>query len=579
MTRIDPVKRLVAAALQRRRAAAFASFARACEDPAAAQERALTALMTRLSGTAVARRLGLTHPRPVRSVAELRERVPLTRYDDYRPELERALTGVPNQLTPGRPDLFAITSGTSGHAKHIPIDEAYRETFQRPMQHYLYGLAKDHPAAFSGSVLYLVGPTFIGLTPGHTPIGSISGHNLRRLSPLLRRFSAIPHHAFDLSDLGASTWAQALFALRREISFAVSITTHPLALLGETLRDHADALLRDLSDGTFFPFGRPSGLAPGDPSALGPPGTLAALRAQLRPEPRRARLLSRRAAAAGALTPASAWPTLALLSCWWHASAGSHLALLPALYGAHVPIRTAVYSATEGWLNVPRRDRDASDPSSASGVLAIESGVFELERLGPDLDTGLGETLLPHEAEPGQDYGLVLSSGCGLWRYRLGDRVRVTGFFGRTPELHYVQKLGQTMSLAHDMTSEDHVRTALTNLTERFGITRWVFGPGAPDGLRPRYRLAVQLADHSSGPDLAPLAAAFDAALSKANMGYGADREADILAPCEVLALSAQDFAAWDEARKRTLGPQSKTPTFVKEPPHMPTPSSPPTAP
>ena len=41
-----------------------------------------------------------------------------------------------------------------------------------------------------------------------------------------------------------------------------------------------------------------------------------------------------------------------------------------------------------------------------------------------------GGTLLPHEATIGRDYELVITNLGGLYRYRIGDVVRVAGFHG-----------------------------------------------------------------------------------------------------------------------------------------------------
>ena len=531
------MKALVKRIMQANRGRKFRAFARACEDPSSAQERVLEGLLARSGHTAFARRIGAT-PARIQSVAELRDKVPLTSYDDIAVEIEASLAGRADQLVPGTPRFFAVTSGTSGRSKYIPIDEAYRRAFQTPMQHYLYGIVRDHPRTFDEKVLYMVGPPAIETAPGGATVGTISGYNYQNLSPILKRFAAVPWPVFAIRDPRAQSYAIARFAIRHEVSFAVAITTAPLAAVGETMRDHAETIFRDLYDGTLSM----------------PVGTLdAAERASLTPhlgrDRARARALERAAAIHGALVPKVAWPKLALISCWAHAGAATHRHLLPGLFG-DAPIRSAVYSATEGWINVPLRDDDPS------GVLAIESGLYEFETFDTD-GTPSGRTLLPHEVVVGDEYGIVLSSGCGLFRYRLGDRVRVTGHFHRTPELHFVQKVGAILSLAHDLTSEMHVRTAIDEVRETLPLARFAFGPGT--GFPPRYRLAVA----GDGLDARAVARAFDAALCRANLGYEADREADTLAEVEVVVIDAKAFDVWDAERRRAVGNQAKPLDFL----------------
>ena len=533
------MKALIQRAMQFRRARAFARYEHACHDPAAAQETALRWLVERSGHTALARRLGAT-PGQVRSIDDLRRRVPLTSYDEIAPEIDAALRGQPDQLIPGRPSFFALTSGTTGRSKYIPIDDAYRRAFQTPMQHYLYGVVRDHPRAFSAKVLYMVGPPEVEHTPGGAVAGTISGYNYRALPKLLASVGAVPWQVFAVRDPLAQVHATARLALRHDVSFAVAITTAPLAALGTAMRDHADLLLRDLHDGTLtIPTGA---LTQAERDMLQPFATR---------DPRRARALTHACSRAGGLTPRVAWPNLALLSCWAHAGAATHLHLFDELYGPG-PLRSAVYSATEGWINIPLRDHDPS------GALSIESGVYEFEVLD-ERGEPTGDTLLPHETVVGAEYGIVLSSGCGLFRYRLGDRVRVTGFFHRTPEIMFVRKLGAVLSLAHDMTTEDHVATAVAAVAASgVPLARWVFGPC--DGFPPRYRLVVA---SDGGMSAEAIAARFDAALGHANLGYEADREAAILAPVEVTLLGRAEFDAWEAARRAAVGHQSKPVRFV----------------
>ena len=81
--------------------------------------------------------------------------------------------------------------------------------------------------------------------------------------------------------------------------------------------------------------------------------------------------------------------------------------------------------ATEGVITIPR--------ANAGNVAAVLSHFLEF------LDDQ-GRPHLVHEVEPGAEYSVAITTGGGLWRYRLGDRVRVTGFLQRTPLLEFIGK-------------------------------------------------------------------------------------------------------------------------------------------
>lgn len=538
------MRRLVSAFLQARRKRGFTAFSRRCLDVEAAQSTLLERLVARNGRTALARRLGADS---VRTLADLR-RLPLTDYDAIQTELEAALAGRPDQLVAGRPGFFGMTSGTTGYAKYIPIDEAFRAEFQSTVQHFLYGVVRDHPRALDHKALYMVAPAVMQTTPGGEPAGAITGFNFRRLPALLRRFYAVPADAFEVRVPERALYTVARFALAAELSIAFAVTPAPLALLGAVIERHFEALLADLHDGTLAREGLSDALH-------------RSLTMGLRPDPARARTLAARAARARP-TPEHLYPELAVICCWAHAGAETHVAPMRATWGAHVPIRHAIYSATEGWMNVPLSD------AHPSGVLAADAIVIEF------IDAH-GVPRFAHElSEPGR-YEIVLTSGAGLWRYRLGDEVEVTGFHadstldsarsgrGRpAPLFHFIQKTGNVLSIAHDMTTEAHVRRAVEETLPRG--RRWVFGPDASGD---RYRVVLEGAPD---PDLPRLAAALDAALARANMGYADFRGDGLIAPIVLDLRSAAAFDAWEAARRTATVSQAKPTVFVKSPGDLP---------
>ncbi len=537
-------RRALAGALQIARTRRFRAFESLCQDPRDAQAALLGRLVDSHGHTALARRLGVTGRRDVES---FRREIPLTSYEDIRPEIEAAWNGAADQLAPGRPVFFAVTSGTSGTRKVIPITEDYRRSFQRPMHLFLWSLQRAHPSLFDQRVLYMVGPATIEHTPAGIPVGYISGFNYKKMPPLLQRFYAVPPEVFGILDPDANGYAVARMALMHDLSFGVAVTTGPLAGLARNLTAHREALLRDIHDGTFSP--------PGDLPAT----VLRGLRSLVRPDPRRARLLARRADAAGAFAPHALWPDIAALSCWYHAAAGSSFG---AVRDAWRPrsMRSALYSATEGWLNVPLRDGDPS------GVAAIDSVFFELEVLGGDGEP-TGQTVLIDEAEVGQRYGIVMTTPVGIWRYRLMDEVRVTGFFGRVPEFHFVQKVGAVLSAHHDLTSAWQLELALARIGEAFPAlrdARWLVWPEVGEGAG-RYGFAI--AAPENGPAAAEVAESLDAALGEANPIYAAERhDGQLSAPAVALVPQAL-IDAWDQQRLRNAaaGHQAKPVNLVKD--------------
>ncbi|MBK6574729.1 MAG: GH3 auxin-responsive promoter family protein [Sandaracinaceae bacterium] len=111
------MKALIQRAMQFRRARAFARYEHACHDPAAAQETALRWLVERSGHTALARRLGAT-PGQVRSIDDLRRRVPLTSYDEIRPRDRRGVAGA---ARPADPRAAVVLRADLGHHRALQV--------------------------------------------------------------------------------------------------------------------------------------------------------------------------------------------------------------------------------------------------------------------------------------------------------------------------------------------------------------------------------------------------------------------------------------------------------------------------
>jgi hypothetical protein len=124
--------------------------------------------------------------------------------------------------------------------------------------------------------------------------------------------------------------------------------------------------------------------------------------------------------------PAQLWPQLRCISCWGD---GPSAAYLPALQKAF----PGVFIQPKGLLST---EAFCSLPLGFDGhALAIRSHFFEF------LDSN-DNSYLAHEVQPGCTYQVVVTTGGGLYRYRLGDQVLVTGQLRQCPLLTFQQRAG-----------------------------------------------------------------------------------------------------------------------------------------
>jgi GH3 auxin-responsive promoter len=507
-------------------------FERATAEPDRAQAAVLRALLQRNARTAFGREHGFG---TIRTAAEYRRAVPLRDYEGFRPYVRRIAAGEPAVLTAEPVAAFATTSGTTGEPKLVPVTASWLARMSALVRLWMLRAQRDHPTLLDRAMLTIVSPAIEGHASTGLPFGALSGLLQRGLPSLVQRAQAVPYGAHLIADCEARGFVLLRLALARAVSVIGTPNPTTLIRLAEVARQHGDALLRAIHDGTLgIPW----------PDVHEEPGwdarvvrrTLAAL---LGPDARRARALTAAARRRGALRLQDAWPELALIGCWLGGHAGHHTRRLPEDYG-DVPLRDLGLVASEGRLTLPLVD------GSAAGVLAIDSGFYEFI---PEqaMDAGAPPVLLAHELEVGRRYDVVLSGANGLYRYDLNDIVEVRGFYRRTPLVAFVRKGRDMTSITGEKLHLNHLWAAVR---EAEGVTRvdvWQFRL-IPDVDACRYDLLVE----PSGAGLDEIGAeafarAVDEALGRSNVEYAAKRRSRRLGPLRLSVMRA----GWAERQCR----------------------------
>jgi len=161
---------------------------------------------------------------------------------------------------------------------------------------------------------------------------------------------------------------------------------------------------------------------------------------KLRPLPQLAVQLKK----ANPAQPATLWPHLKIISCW----GGGHAQLSQTDLARRFPstlIQSKGLLATECVVTIPYGE---------SYPLAITSHFFEF------MDEG-GQVCLAGELKDGKTYEVIVTTGGGLWRYRLGDLVQVAGFVGKTPSLNFLGRAGNISDRCGEKLSENFVAHAI----------------------------------------------------------------------------------------------------------------------
>ncbi len=149
-------------------------------------------------------------------------------------------------------------------------------------------------------------------------------------------------------------------------------------------------------------------------------------------------------------TPAEPlWPELDLISCWGDHQAGAAFERLKKRFPG-VFVQAKGLLATEGPMTLPL--------IRAQGCVPLVGEVFY------EFESESGAIRLMHEVEVGETYELILTLSSGFPRYRIGDRVRVTHFYGKLPCLKFVGRGEKVSDLVGEKLNEEYALQCLKKL-------------------------------------------------------------------------------------------------------------------
>lgn len=482
------------------------------------------------------------HFAATRSYADFRANVPIRTYDGLSPYIDRLLRGQTTALLPAgeRILMFALTSGTTAEPKYIPITPRVLAESRRGWNIWGVKAVFDHPGSLLRPIVQVTSPMNDHAAPSGVPCGAITGLLANTQKRLVRRYyTSVPVIA-HISDSQAKYYTIMRLAIPRDVAWLVTANPSTLLLLARTADAHRERLIRDINDGTLC------AEMPVDMSIR------EAIAPRLLPDPACARRLERIVAERNALLPKDYW-NLTFRAHWCGGTMGLYETQFPAYYG-DIPVRDIGLIASEGRMSIPFQD------GTAAGILAVTSQFFEFIPAS-EYGSSRPTVLRNHELTEGEEYFLVLSNAGGLYRYDMGDRVRVTGHIGEAPLIEFLSRDAHTASMAGEKLTEDQVVMAMRRVLQDAGEADDDDAAGGKDAPRivdfvlsphwadvPHYRLYVEADD---ARPLHDLARRFDEALSAVSVEYASKRKTLRLEAVELAALPNGTLADRDRTLRR----------------------------
>ena len=224
------------------------------------------------------------------------------------------------------------------------------------------------------------------------------------------------------------------------------------------------------------------------------------------------------------------------------------------------------YNASEGFFGLQ------DDPTDKAMMLMLDYGVFyefeEAPLSSPEGDTAAGRIVPLWAVEKDKNYAMLISTSCGLWRYKIGDTVRFTS----TNPYKFVIS-GRTKSFINAFGEElivDNAEQGLAYACEQTGaeVLEYTAAPVFMDArAKCRHQWVVEFSREPQ--DLNQFADLLDQRLQQLNSDYEAKRYKDItLQHLEIVKARPGLFNDWLKLRGK-LGGQHKVPRLSNTREHI----------
>ncbi len=450
-----------------------------------------------------------------------RRTVPLSTYVDYADAIARMERGEEDVLTADDLLFFAVSSGTTGATKLVPTTKRHHGFTFKYMGTVVQGviskeLHRPGPSERGVDLMSFSGQQT--LSSGGVPIGSATAEAVRRMARIVPHLWNSPIEAYTVAHLPSARYLHALYGLRnRDNQFVEAVFAPRLLEWLRDLEERWDELVADIADGTLT-----------DDLDIE-----ADLRHQVladnQADPERAAELAAAASNGFYGILPRIWPSMTHMMT---ITSGSFAVYVPALrrYSGDLPIYSPSYGATESFIGVglwPDRP--------GHYVMATDPAYFEFIPIA-EAESDQPDTVDMEGVVVGEDYELVITNHAGLYRYRLGDVVRVVGLHGEAPVIEFLHRRGTQFDVTGEKTNEDQVAAAVAGLRQRHpGLAVDDYTSTADTASSPpRYVMYVEL---EPGRGIKPLnqaeldgwAADFDELLSQANPAMVEYREGGFL--------------------------------------------------
>ncbi|KAG0589054.1 hypothetical protein KC19_2G288100 [Ceratodon purpureus] len=401
------------------------------------------------------RRLGLNGRNDVES---FRKCVPVVSYSDMEADILKVVNGesATSIFTVDPITHFNMSSGTTGgKPKYVPATKKAQEAqfgFP-PLASALFRRLLPWP----GKALNFALAGEIKSTPSGLKAGAMSSFVYRNPRFLNREVGGpndefcVPNEVILCGDPNQGMYCHLVCALARapEIARVSALFAATVAAGTRVLRKQWREIVEDIRTGTLN-------------SCITHPEMRAAVERTLKPNPDLASMIERECFQEdwAGIFP-RLFPNAHYVGC---VLSGSMLQYAPTLqhFAGHLPLVSAAYVASEAGL-IGLNPNMKCAPQDITYMLWPENAYYEFIPIDDNSGEGM-QVLEACDLEVGKEYEILVTNYSGLYRYRLGDSIRVTSFHKTLPLFAFVRRLSVVLSVHVEKTDEEELQAAVDNV-------------------------------------------------------------------------------------------------------------------
>ncbi|XP_068311718.1 indole-3-acetic acid-amido synthetase GH3.6-like [Pyrus communis] len=436
--------------------------------PHEVQKRVLAEILTRNAHVEYLQRHGLNGHTDRDTFKKI---MPVIKYEDIQSDINRIANGDTSHILCSKPiSEFLTSSGTSGgERKLMPTIEEELERRSLLYSLLMPVMSQYVPGLDKGKGMYFLFIKSEAKTPGGLVARPVltsyykSSHFKQRPYDPYTNYTS-PNETILCPDSYQSMYSQLLCGLcqNKEVLRVGAVFASGFIRAIRFLEKHWTILCKDIASGTLNP-------------QITDPSVREAVMKILKPDPKLASFIEgecRKDSWHGIIT--RLWPNTKYVDVIVTGTMSQYIPTLD-YYSNGLPLVCTMYASSECYFGVNLNP--LCKPSEVSYTLIPTMGYFEF--LPVQRNNGINtnpvsvrkslnekeqqELVDLADVKLGQEYELVVTTYAGLYRYRVGDVLRVASFKNKAPQFNFICRKNVVLSIDSDKTDEVELQNAVKN--------------------------------------------------------------------------------------------------------------------